>query len=299
MFSRWFKWKLDIVNYSDLFTDVAEYFSKDWGYIKGMPYLNANESWVLFSHRFSFKQHMTPKFEEIAKNLVVECKGLPRSIVTVADRLTKCNYTLKEWKKIEKELLSLGILHRDTLHSSKLTSIYNRLPQHLKVCFLYFAVFPKHSKINVKRLIKLWIAEGFVKSLRCLPLEDIGYMYLRALRSRKLVRTASNYNFRPKTCWIHIDMHSFCIREAQKEGLLCAANTQQCIRWSLDILANSCRWLSLRSHSLDYHVLFSSNILRSLFVFQGGFETFKNFRFEWICNNQKSPIFALKEFSFF
>ncbi|XP_031098342.1 putative late blight resistance protein homolog R1B-17 [Ipomoea triloba] len=272
-----------------LFTDVAEDTTESW-IVRSLPYLSDKESWFLFSCRFSLKQHMTSKFEEIAKHLVEECRGLPRSIVTVADRLSKCSYTLKEWKKIEKELLSLGILHRDTKHSSKLTDIYNRLPQHLKVCFLYFVVFPKHSKINVKRLIKLWIAEGFVKPLGCLPLEDIGYMYLRALRSRGLVKTAGKSDFRPKTCEIHIDMHSFCVREAQKEGLLCAANTQQCIGWSLDVLANSCRWLSLRSHSLDYHVMFSSNIPRSLFVFQGGFERFIPFKHLRILDLSESLI---------
>ncbi|XP_019184558.1 PREDICTED: putative late blight resistance protein homolog R1A-4 [Ipomoea nil] len=273
-----------------IFKDVAEYITKDWDIILSLPYLSDNDSWVLFSHKFSLKHHMTPKFEEIAKHLVEECRGLPRSIVTVADRLSKCNCTLKEWKKIEKELLSLGVLHRDTQQSSKLTDIYNRLPQHLKVCFLYFVVFPKHSQINVKHLIKLWIAEGFVKSLRCLPLEDIGYMYLRALRSRGLVITTDKYDFRPKTCSIHIDMHSFCVREAQKEGLLCVANTQQCIGWSLDIVANSCRWLSLRSHSLDYHVLFSSNIHRSLFTFLGDSERFISLKHLRILNLSESLI---------
>ncbi|XP_031104468.1 disease resistance protein RPM1-like [Ipomoea triloba] len=164
-----------------LFKNVA---IKNGNTVQYLPYLDDSESWVLFSHRFSLKQHMTPKFEEIAKNLVEECKGLPRSIVTVADRLSKCNFTLKEWKKIEKELLSLGILHRDTQHSSKLTNIYNRLPQHLKVCFFYFVVFPKHSEINAKRLIKLWVAEGFVKPMKNMPLEDIGYMYLMALTKK-------------------------------------------------------------------------------------------------------------------
>nr|GME06009.1 putative late blight resistance protein homolog R1A-4 [Ipomoea batatas] len=85
-------------------------------------------------------------------------------------------------------------------------------------------------------------------------------------------------------------MHSFCVRETQKEGLLCAANTQQCIGWSSDILANSCRWLSLRSHSLDYHVLFSSNIPRSLFIFQGGFERFIPFKHLRILNLSESLI---------
>nr|GMD76345.1 putative late blight resistance protein homolog R1A-4 isoform X1 [Ipomoea batatas] len=73
-------------------------------------------------------------------------------------------------------------------------------------------------------------------------------------------------------------MHSSCVRKTKKEGLLCVVNTRQCIGWSLDILANSCGWISLRPHSLDYHVLFSSNIPRSLFFFQRGFKMFTPFK---------------------
>ncbi|XP_019171059.1 PREDICTED: putative late blight resistance protein homolog R1C-3 [Ipomoea nil] len=159
-----------------LFSDVAKYISKDF---YSLPFLTDNESCDLFCHRFSLKQYMSPKFKEIAKNLIEECKGLPRSIVMVANRLSKCNYTLKEWKKIEKELLSLGILHKDAQHS----------------------IFPKHSQIQVERLIKLWIAEGFVKPLRCLPLEDIAYRYLDDLRSRGLVDLDMGKAFKPKTSY--------------------------------------------------------------------------------------------------
>ncbi|XP_031098370.1 putative late blight resistance protein homolog R1A-3 [Ipomoea triloba] len=87
-----------------LFGDVAKYVSKPSFHIS---FLNPSESWDLFFYRFSGNQYMymAPKFKEIAKSLVEECKGLPRSIVTVADRLSKCDYTVKEWRKIEKELL--------------------------------------------------------------------------------------------------------------------------------------------------------------------------------------------------
>ncbi|XP_031097670.1 putative late blight resistance protein homolog R1B-23 [Ipomoea triloba] len=82
-------------------------------------------------------------------------------------------------------------------------------------------------------------------------------------------------------------MHSFCVREVQKEGLLCAVNGQ---RWPLDILANSCRWLSLRSHILDYHVLFRSNIPRSLFFCQRDFEMFIAFKHLRVVDLSQSGI---------
>ncbi|PHT52391.1 hypothetical protein CQW23_06853 [Capsicum baccatum] len=40
---------------------------------------------------------------------------------------------------------------------------YNYLPNDLKACLLYLGIFPEDSEISVKRLVRLWIAEGFLK----------------------------------------------------------------------------------------------------------------------------------------
>nr|GMD25809.1 putative late blight resistance protein homolog R1A-4 [Ipomoea batatas] len=62
-------------------------------------------------------------------------------------------------------------------------------------------------------------------------------------------------------------MHSFCVREAQKEGIFCALNTWKLPRWSFSMFANSCRWLSLYTHKFDYYVLFRTNNPRSILFF--------------------------------
>ncbi|XP_019150051.1 PREDICTED: putative late blight resistance protein homolog R1A-4 isoform X2 [Ipomoea nil] len=238
-----------------------DYYSSH--YIHNMTLLDPKESWDLFCDILPIKEHMAPKIEKIRNHVVEKCDGLPQLIVEVAKRLSECNNIQEGWKKIEKELESLGILDRNSI-----TVSYNPLPHHLKVCFLYFGVFPKRNRILVKMLIRLWIAEGFVKPLNHYELEDEAYMYLQELIDRSLVLIEDqSFDGKIKTCRMHSAMHSFCVGEAQKEGILCAVNTRQHSGLSLDAFANSCRWLGIYSHSFDYYVLFGTNIPRSIFFF--------------------------------
>ncbi|XP_019155108.1 PREDICTED: uncharacterized protein LOC109151972 [Ipomoea nil] len=134
-----------------------------------MCILDPNRSWDLFCNKLSPKELRAPKFVEIAKHVVNECEGLPRLIVAIAECLSKCGYILKEWKKIEKEVETLGPLYNDAEHLS--------------------------FKINVKRLIRIWIAEGFVRQMECKgfgrqlvkDLEEEGCCYLDGLVHSGLV----------------------------------------------------------------------------------------------------------------
>nr|GMD81542.1 putative late blight resistance protein homolog R1A-4 isoform X1 [Ipomoea batatas] len=181
-----------------------------------MTLLDPKESWELFCNILSIdEEHLAPKFKKIRNHVVEKCDGLPQLIVEVAKRLSKCNNIQEGWKKIEKELESLGILDRSSIFVG-----YDMLPHHLKVCFLYFGVFPKRKKIRVKMLIRLWIAEGFVKPLNGKQSEDQAYQYLLKLIDRSLLLIEDqSFDGKIKTCRMHSAMHSFCVVEAQKEAL--------------------------------------------------------------------------------
>ncbi|XP_031122062.1 putative late blight resistance protein homolog R1B-14 [Ipomoea triloba] len=234
-------------------------------HVHNMNLLNPKESWDLFCSNPFLEQHMEPKLEKLRSGILEKCEGLPLSIVTVAQRLSKCNNIKREWKKVEKELELLGVLEDNTAFTLR----YNQLAQHLKICFLYFGVFPKRSVIQVKQLIRLWIAEGFLSPLRHGRLENQAYKQLLQLIDRNLVLIDKrSFDGRIKTCKMHSVLHSFCVREAQKESFFCALNTQQLPRGSFSMFANSCRWLSFYTHKFDYYVLFRTNNPRSIFFFQ-------------------------------
>ncbi|XP_031097998.1 putative late blight resistance protein homolog R1B-17 isoform X2 [Ipomoea triloba] len=261
------------------FYGVADYACTIRGTPHVMNLLNPNESWDLFCTIFPLQRYSrAPSFGKFRSDLfhVVEiCEGLPLSIVVVAKRLSECKNNLQhELKKIEKEIELLGILDY-----SALILMYNQLPEYLKGCFLYLGVFPKCSEIQVKILLRLWIAEGFVKPSKNKELERIAYCYLKDLIDRSLVLISKQtFDGKIKTCRLHSVMHSICFREAQKEGILCAVNTRQLPKWSLNAFANSCRWLTLCKHRFDYYVLYSLNNPRSIFFFQENTEIFVSFK---------------------
>ncbi|XP_019170835.1 PREDICTED: putative late blight resistance protein homolog R1A-4 [Ipomoea nil] len=243
-------------------------------YVHHMPLLNQEESWDLFCNNPFLEQHMAPKFEKIKSQVVEKCDGLPHSILVVAKRLSKCDNIQEEWKKVEKEIELLGVLDKRAL-----TLTYHQLPQHLKVCFLYFGVFPKRSAIKVKLLIRLWIDEGFIEPLENKGLENQAYEYLKELIDRSLVLIDKwSFGGKIKNCRMHSAFHCFCVREAQKEGILCALNTQQLPLGSFSMFANSCRWLSFYTHKFDYYVLLKTNNPRSIFFFQEDAEIFVSFK---------------------
>ncbi|XP_031097789.1 putative late blight resistance protein homolog R1B-17 isoform X2 [Ipomoea triloba] len=260
------------------FYGVADHACTIKGTHHVMSLLNPNESWDLFCTIFPLQRYRAPSFGKFRSDMfhVVEiCEGLPQSIVVVAKRLSECKTNIQhELKKIEKEIELLGILDY-----SALILMYNQLPEYLKGCFLYLGVFPKRSEIQVKILLRLWIAEGFVKPSENKELERIAYCYLKDLINTSLVLISKQtLDGKIKTCRVHSVMHNICFREAQKEGILCAVNTRLLPRWSLNAFANSCRWLSLCKHSFDYYVLFSLNNPRSIFFFQENTEIFVSFK---------------------
>ncbi|XP_031122071.1 putative late blight resistance protein homolog R1B-16 [Ipomoea triloba] len=177
-----------------------------YSYIHNMDLLNSEESWDLFCNNPFLEQHMAPKFKKIRSQIVEKCEGLPHSVLVVAERLSKCDNIKQEWKKVEKEIELLGVLD-----SKVLTFTFHQLPQHLKVCFLYFGVFPKRSAIKVKLLIRLWISEGFIEPLKHKELEDQAYEYLEELIDRSLI-LIDNWSLsgKVKNCRMHSALHSFC-----------------------------------------------------------------------------------------
>ena len=88
---------------------------------------------------------------------------------------SKPRQTKYEWKKLhdslESELRSGGALS-DIMRV--FSASYKDLPYHLKYCFLYMSIFPENNPVKQRRLIWLWIAEGFVTEERGKTLERWG-----------------------------------------------------------------------------------------------------------------------------
>ncbi|KAG5611049.1 hypothetical protein H5410_022330, partial [Solanum commersonii] len=187
-------------------------------------FLSLADSWNLFTEKLFKKDHCPPHLEEIGKHIVQQCRGLPLSVVVVAELVGKMDPTHDNWNKVEENLNSFfGTVSEQC--QSILSLSYCYLPQHLRACFLYMGGFPQDREINVSKLIRLWIAKQYIKAIRNKRLEVVAEEYLEELIDRSLVLTGKQRaNGRMKTCKIHDLLRQLCLSEAYIENVVHVMN---------------------------------------------------------------------------
>lgn len=132
-----------------------------------------------------------PELEKLSHEIVAKCGGLPLAIVAVAGLLSTKHKSVSEWRRSLDGLGSkLGSDPHLKICSRVLCEGYYDLLYHLKSCLLYFGLFPQGYSISCARLIRLWVAEGFVPYSTHPPSEQIGEEYLTELIDRSLVHVS-------------------------------------------------------------------------------------------------------------
>ena len=248
-----------------------------------LPFLNEEESWELFCKKVFWGEACPSDLEPLGRSIVESCGGLPLAIVTLAGLLAKKKRSKREWLKI-KGYVRWHLAQDKTKVMDVLKVSYERLPEILKPCFLYFGIYPEDYEIPTRGLIQLWIAEEFIKpheiGIPNAPRpEDIGEEYLDELVDRSLVQVASRKsNGGVKTCRIHDLLHDLCISESKANKFL-----DVCTESNIQTLSNPHR-LSLFCDANSYISSIGcnqSNSTHSLFFFAGGQypmdSTLKNF----------------------
>ncbi|GER53539.1 disease resistance protein [Striga asiatica] len=183
-----------------------------------MRFLEMDESWNLLRRCVFQEQGCPPELEEIGKEIARNCRGLPLSIVVIGGLLAKSEQKRENWKHVLENLSSIVNLEEDESCFRILKLSYNQLPVHLKPCFLYMGMFPEDHEIRVPTLLKLWVAEGFVKPVAGQSQEKVArVLYLNELVLRNLIlvrKWGSTRNI--KRCAIHDLLRDLCIKEAEK-----------------------------------------------------------------------------------
>ncbi|KAL0339463.1 UNVERIFIED_CONTAM: Disease resistance RPP8-like protein 3 [Sesamum angustifolium] len=201
-----------------------------------LRFLNQDESWELLQLQVFGKEGVCPPELEITGKLISnQCDGLPLAIVvirgTLVDKLSSIVDTETEWKKVSDDVQTY--MSNDVWNSMEniMSLSYNKLPYELRNCFLYLGMFPEDYEIPAWKLIRLWIAEGFIKQKPGNSLEDVAEENLKELVSRNLVMV---HKMKPegeiKTCHVHDVIREFCKRQAAFDN----ENLFQEIRMSKD-----------------------------------------------------------------
>ncbi|KAH0682138.1 hypothetical protein KY289_019890 [Solanum tuberosum] len=183
-----------------------------------MNLLSLANGWKLLCDKvFGPKHDYPPELEEIGKEIVGKCQGLPLTILVIAGHLSKMTRTLEGWKDVAQNLSEIIASHPDKC-LGVLGLSYHHLPNRLKPCFRSMSGFPEDFQIESCILIQLWIAEGFIRMSagNCRSLEEVAIDYLEDLISRNLIQVRKRrFNGETKACGIHDLLRELCLIEAE------------------------------------------------------------------------------------
>ncbi|XP_047042966.1 disease resistance protein PIK6-NP-like [Lolium rigidum] len=220
-----------------------------------MKPLSEEDSQALFYKRiFSQEDRCPPELEEVSRDILKKCGGVPLAIIAIASLLAS-NKQIKQKEEWYVLLSSIGtgITEGATMKEMQmiLSVSYYDLPPHLKTCLLYLSAYPEDREILTGELIWRWIGEGFIHGeTQDANLFEIGQSYFNELINRGMIeptyyRSCEVFSFR-----VHdmvLDMIRSLSNQTNFVTLLNGTNDITYLR------SNNVRRLSLQNIKEDQH----------------------------------------------
>lgn len=229
--------------------------------------LSTDEGWELF-RRVVFRGDPAPdrNTEDIAREIALECKGLPLAVNVVAAAMIG-KTCLSEWELALAQMKTVDpafpttYIGVDAQLYQRLKWSYNHLPDsNLKNCFLYCAMFREDEEINVDRLVEMWIAEGLVKSRKATYLMDTGRSYVKLFVDRCLIEVWDseanlfsrkwNWDTDMKYIKIHDVLRDMAIYISEKEENCFFRAGQNMDKFPSEQLETDCKRISVASNNI-------------------------------------------------
>ncbi|XP_078149599.1 putative disease resistance RPP13-like protein 3 isoform X2 [Carex rostrata] len=155
---------------------------------------------------------------EPAAKLVNKCKGLPLALVVLGGILSTKEPSPVAWERV----LQTMNWHSDGKDCMPILAMsYEDMPYYLKACFKYVAFFPEDYAILVKRLIRMWVAEGFIPLEGRPTIEIMAEDCLEELSKRSMIQVSSrSMNGMIKYFQVHDLLRDLAIHEAEQENFV-------------------------------------------------------------------------------
>ncbi|CAH8267680.1 unnamed protein product [Arabidopsis lyrata] len=182
-------------------------------YAHNLRFLTFEESWKLFEKKaFRNRQWVDEDLQKIGKEMIKKCGGLPLAIVVLGGFLSRKRP--RDWNE------ACGNLWRrlkdNSNHFSTVFDLsFKELRHELKLCFLYLSIFPEDYEINVEKLIRLLVAEGFIEEDKEM-MEDVARYYIEELIDRSLVKAERIERGKVITCKVHDLLRDVAIKKAKE-----------------------------------------------------------------------------------
>ncbi|XP_048325504.2 disease resistance RPP8-like protein 3 [Ziziphus jujuba] len=245
--------------------------------------LTDKESWELLQKKAFPKGGCPQEFEGVGMQMATKCGGLPLAVIVLGG-LLRTKTTFKEWEKVLGDInsyLNKVQSHQEYEGVNEILALsYYDLPYYLKPLFLYLGNFPEDTEIPKSKLVRLWIAEGFIPRPKPTTrrreelkqtLEAVAEGHLEELIHRCMVQVEKrdHTGIGVKTCRMHDLMRDLCISKAREESFAQIIQQQHESNLSTDVSAAS-----------SYEHLGSGHSRR--LVIHPGFD--RRFRKPWACS---------------
>ncbi|KAH6794382.1 hypothetical protein C2S52_004859 [Perilla frutescens var. hirtella] len=204
-----------------LFTSRNKGAAPPYSIVYAMPSLSNDQCWELLEKVVFDDERCPPQLLAIGKNIAANCCGLPLAVVVIAGILSTMEREKCTWEQVGGSLASYisdggGYSVMQILELS-----YMHLPLHLKPCFLYLGTFKEDKVILARKLMRLWIAEGFISKEIEKHAEDVAEEYLMELIDKSLVMVAKRRSDGGvKTCTVHDLLRDFCLKRCKEENFI-------------------------------------------------------------------------------
>ncbi|CAD6257453.1 unnamed protein product [Miscanthus lutarioriparius] len=208
-----------------------------------------------------------------SKAILKICDGQPLALSTVGKFMRKRSLMEgPDWDGICNQLRchlgsddSLDRVHQALMHE------YTSLPScAIKACLLYFAMFPSDHRVKPQRIMRQWLAEGFVEPENSLG--DTADKCFEELLDRSIVHPIEVSNNKTvKTCRTYGMMHEYVMFKSLSENLimLCDNGNYQNSKSNGNFQTTQHRCLSLQDSSISDSSSLDSDLslVRTLIVF--------------------------------
>lgn len=231
--------------------------------------LTESNSMSLFVRRiFGSGDICPPQLEEISSEILKKCGGSPLAIITVASLLANKASTSEEWERVYNSIGSTMEKDDSVEEMRRILSLsYDDLPHHLKTCLLYLSIFPEDYEIQRDRLIRRWIAEGFINTEGGQDLEEIAERYFNDLINRSMIQPVKiQFDGRVDSCRVHDMVLDLLISKSIEENFATFVGDQN----QKLVLQHKIRRLSLNCYSQENVIVPPTAIIshcRSLSIF--------------------------------
>nr|UBY07415.1 NBS-LRR disease resistance protein [Dasypyrum villosum] len=186
----------------------------------------------LFLRRIFGSENCCPDMlTEVSNTILKKCGGLPLAIISISGLLANRPRVKEEWEKVKRSI-GYDLNRNQSLEGMKniLSLSYNDLPPNLKTVLLHLSNFPEDYVIDRERLVRQWIAEGFISEKRGRSCQEVAESYFYELINKSLVQPVDiRYDGKVRACRVHDMMLELIISKSIEENFITVVNGNQTV----------------------------------------------------------------------